>query len=187
MSVPGEHNILNSLCAFVASYESGADVEHIKAGLKHFGGAARRFELLGKYNGVTFADDYAHHPKEIKVTLEAAKKMGYNHVWAVHQPFTYTRTSLLLNDFANVLQIADKCVISKIMGSREVNTIGIKAKDLADKVPGSVQLDSFEEICDYVCDNAEDGDLVITLGCGDVYKVARMMCKKMKEKEENGI
>lgn len=187
LSVPGEHNILNSLCAFVASYESGADVEHIKAGLKHFGGAARRFELLGKYNGVTFADDYAHHPKEIKVTLEAAKKMGYNHVWAVHQPFTYTRTSLLLKDFANVLQIADKCVISKIMGSREVNTIGIKAKDLADKVPGSVQLDSFEEICDYVCDNAEDGDLVITLGCGDVYKVARMMCKKMKEKEENGI
>lgn len=187
LSVPGEHNILNSLYAFVASYESGADVEHIKAGLKHFGGAARRFELLGKYNGVTFADDYAHHPKEIKVTLEAAKKMGYNHVWAVHQPFTYTRTSLLLNDFANVLQIADKCVISKIMGSREVNTIGIKAKDLADKVPGSVQLDSFEEICDYVCDNAEDGDLVITLGCGDVYKVARMMCKKMKEKEENGI
>ncbi len=187
LSVPGEHNILNSLCAFVASYESGADVEHIKTGLKHFGGAARRFELLGKYNGVTFADDYAHHPKEIKVTLEAAKKMGYNHVWAVHQPFTYTRTSLLLNDFANVLQIADKCVISKIMGSREVNTIGIKAKDLADKVPGSVQLDSFEEICDYVCDNAEDGDLVITLGCGDVYKVARMMCKKMKEKEENGI
>ena len=187
LSVPGEHNILNSLCAFVASYESGADVEHIKAGLKHFGGAARRFELLGKYNGVTFADDYAHHPKEIKVTLEAAKKMGYNHVWAVHQPFTYTRTSLLLNDFAKVLQIADKCVISKIMGSREVNTIGIKAKDLADKVPGSVQLDSFEEICDYVCDNAEDGDLVITMGCGDVYKVARMMCKKMKEKEENGI
>ena len=187
LSVPGEHNILNSLCAFVASYESGADVEHIKAGLKHFGGAARRFELLGKYNGVTFADDYAHHPKEIKVTLEAAKKMGYNHVWAVHQPFTYTRTSLLLNDFAKVLQIADKCVISKIMGSREVNTIGIKAKDLADQVPGSVQLDSFEEICDYVCDNAEDGDLVITLGCGDVYKVARMMCKKMKEKEENGI
>lgn len=187
LSVPGEHNILNSLCAFVASYESGADVEHIKAGLKHFGGAARRFELLGKYNGVTFADDYAHHPKEIKVTLEAAKKMGYNHVWAVHQPFTYTRTSLLLNDFAKVLQIADKCVISKIMGSREVNTIGIKAKDLADKVSGSVQLDTFEEICDYVCDNAEDGDLVITLGCGDVYKVARMMCKKMKEKEENGI
>lgn len=183
LSVPGEHNILNSLCAFVAAYEAGADIDKICEGLKHFGGAARRFELLGKYCGVTFADDYAHHPAEIKVTLEAAMKMGYKHVWAVHQPFTFTRTSLLLDDFAQVLQIADKCVISEIMGSREVNTIGIKATDLSSKVPNSVQLDTFEEICDYVCENAQDGDLVITLGCGDVYKVARMMCKKLEEKE----
>ncbi len=186
LSVPGEHNILNSLCAFVASYESGADVESICKGLKAFGGASRRFELLGTYCGVTFADDYAHHPAELKVTLEAAMKMGYNNVWAVHQPFTFTRTSLLLDDFARVLQIPDKCVISAIMGSREVNTIGIKASDLSEKVPGSVQLDTFDEICDYVCDNAQEGDLVITLGCGDVYKVARMMCKKMKEKETTG-
>ena len=184
LSVPGEHNILNSLCAFAAAYESGAEVDKILEGLKNFGGASRRFELLGKYCGVTFADDYAHHPAEIKVTLEAAKMMGYNNVWAVHQPFTYTRTSLLLDDFAKVLRIADKCVISKIMGSREVNTIGIKASDLSCKVPGSVQLDTFDEICDYVCDNVQEGDLVITLGCGDVYKVARMMCKRMKEKEE---
>lgn len=180
LSVPGEHNILNSLCAFAAAFESGADTESICRGLKAFGGAARRFELLGKYQGITFADDYAHHPAEIKVTLEAAMKMGYKNVWAVHQPFTFTRTSLLLDDFAEVLQIADKCVISEIMGSREINTIGIKAKDLADKVPGSVQLDSFEEICDYVTENASDGDLVITLGCGDVYKVARMMINKLK-------
>jgi len=181
LSVPGEHNILNSLCAFAAAYESGADVESICKGLKAFGGAARRFELLGKYKGITFADDYAHHPAEIKVTLDAAKKMGYKNVWAVHQPFTFTRTSLLLDDFAEVLQIADKCVISAIMGSREVNTIGIKAKDLADKVPNSVQLDTFEEICDYVTENAQDGDLVITLGCGDVYKVARMMVNRLKD------
>ncbi|MBQ7741233.1 MAG: UDP-N-acetylmuramate--L-alanine ligase [Eubacterium sp.] len=182
LSVPGAHNVHNSMCAFVAAYESGADVESILRGLQSFRGASRRFELLGKYCGVTFADDYAHHPAEIKVTLEAAKKMGYNRVWAVHQPFTYSRTSLLLDDFAEVLKIADKCVISEIMGSREVNTIGIKATDLSEKVPGSVQLDSFEEICDYVCDNVQDGDLVITLGCGDVYKVARMMCKKMENR-----
>lgn len=181
LSVPGEHNILNSLCAFAAAIESGADVDSICRGLKNFGGAARRFELLGKYKGITFADDYAHHPAEIKVTLEAAMKMGYNNVWAVHQPFTFTRTSLLLDDFAEVLQIADKCVISAIMGSREVNTIGIKAKDLAVQVAGSVQLDTFEEICDYVTENAQDGDLVITLGCGDVYKVARMMVNKLKD------
>lgn len=182
LSVPGEHNVVNSLCAFVAAYESGADIELICKGLKAFGGAARRFELLGTYNGVTFADDYAHHPREIEVTLQAAKKMGYKRVWAVHQPFTFTRTSLLLDDFARVLQIADCCVISAIMGSREVNTIGIKATDLSSKVPNSVQLDTFEEICDYVTSHVEPGDLVITLGCGDVYKVARMMCKKMQEK-----
>lgn len=180
LSVPGEHNILNSLCAFAAAYESGADVESICRGLKAFGGASRRFELLGEYKGITFADDYAHHPAELKVTLEAAMKMGYKNVWAVHQPFTFTRTSILLDDFAQVLQIPDKCVISAIMGSREVNTIGIKAKDLADKVPNSVQLDTFEEICDYVLANASEGDLVITLGCGDVYKVARMMVNKLK-------
>lgn len=180
LSVPGEHNVLNSLCAFVAAYESGADIESICRGLKGFKGASRRFELLGTYKGVTFADDYAHHPAEIKVTLEAAMKMGYKNVWAVHQPFTYSRTSLLLDDFAKVLSIADKCVISEIMGSREVNTIGIKATDLSDKIPGAVQLDTFEEICDYVCENAKEGDLVITLGCGDVYKVARMMVERMK-------
>lgn len=185
LSVPGEHNVLNSLCAFVAAYESGAEIEKILKGLKDFGGAARRFEMLGKYCGVTFADDYAHHPAEIKVTLEAAMKMGYKHVWAVHQPFTFSRTARLMDDFAEVLQIADKCVISDIMGSREINTIGVKATDLSSKVPNSVQLNTFEEICDYVCENAVDGDLVITLGCGDVYKVARMMCKKLKEREEN--
>lgn len=184
LSVPGKHNVLNSLCAFAAAYESGADVESICRGLKAFGGASRRFELLGTYCGVTFADDYAHHPAEIKVTLEAAKNMGYKRVWAVHQPFTFSRTAKHLDSFAEVLSIADKCVISEIMGSREVNTIGIKATDLSSKIDGAVQLDTFEEICDYVCANVKDGDLVITLGCGDVYKVARMMCKKMKEKEQ---
>ncbi|MDE6470996.1 MAG: UDP-N-acetylmuramate--L-alanine ligase [Eubacterium sp.] len=181
LSVPGEHNILNSLCAFAAAYESGADIESICRGLKAFGGASRRFELLGEYKGITFADDYAHHPAELKVTLEAAMKMGYKNVWAVHQPFTFTRTSLLLDDFAEVLQIPDKCVVSAIMGSREVNTIGIKASDLADKIPNSVQLDTFEEICDYVLANAQEGDLVITLGCGDIYKAARMMVNRLKD------
>lgn len=180
LSVPGEHNILNSLCAFVSAYESGAEVEKICEGLKAFGGAGRRFELIGEYKGITIADDYAHHPAEIKVTLEAAMKMGYKRVWAVHQPFTFTRTSLLLDDFAEVLQIADKCIISAIMGSREVNTIGIKASDLSDKVPNSIQLDTFDEITDYLVENAQEGDLIITLGCGDVYKISRMLVERLK-------
>ncbi len=181
ISVPGEHNILNSLAAFVACKLSGADTEKICKGLKEFNGAGRRFELKGVYKGITIADDYAHHPKEIEVTLKAAMKMGYKRVWAVHQPFTYTRTSLLLDDFARVLQIADKCVISEIMGSREVNTIGIKATDLSDKIPGSIQIDKLSDIADYLAENCKEGDLVITLGCGDVYKVSRMLVDKLKD------
>lgn len=180
LSVPGEHNILNSLAAFVASYLSGAEVDKICKGLKEFKGAGRRFELKGTFKGVTIVDDYAHHPKEIEVTLNAAMKMGYKKVWAVHQPFTYTRTSKLLDDFARVLQIADKCVISEIMGSREVNTIGIKATDLSNKIPNCIQIDKLSDIADYLAENCEDGDLVITLGCGDVYKVSRMLVEKLK-------
>lgn len=181
LSVPGEHNILNSLAAFAASYMSGADTESICRGLKAFKGAGRRFELKGVHKGITVADDYAHHPKEIEVTLNAAMKMGYKRVWAVHQPFTYTRTAKLLDDFARVLQIADKCVISEIMGSREVNTIGIKATDLSDKIPGCIQIDSLKDIADYLAENCEEGDLVITLGCGDVYKVSRMLVDTLEK------
>lgn len=180
LSVPGEHNVLNSLAAFVACYLSGAEIDKICSGLKAFGGAGRRFELKGKFKGITIADDYAHHPKEIEVTLNAAMKMGYKRVWAVHQPFTYTRTAKLLDDFASVLQIADKCVVSEIMGSREINTIGIKAADLSDKIPGCIQIDSLSDIADYLAENCESGDLVITLGCGDVYKVSRMLEEKLK-------
>lgn len=180
LSVPGEHNILNSLAAFIACYISGADTKSICRGLKEFKGAGRRFELKGTYKGVTIVDDYAHHPKEIEVTLNAAMKMGYKRVWAVHQPFTYTRTAKLLDDFARVLQIADKCVVSEIMGSREVNEIGIKATDLSDKIPGCIQIDKLDDIADYLAENCTDGDMVITLGCGDVYKVSRRLVEKLK-------
>lgn len=131
--------------------------------------------MLGQVNGVTIADDYAHHPAELKVTLEAAKEMDFNRVWAVFQPFTYSRTALLLEDFAKVLPIADRVVLSAIMGAREVNTYGIYAKDLADKIPGCVWFETFPEIARYVIQEAQPGDLVITLGCGDVYKCAHMM------------
>ena len=107
-------------------------------------------------------------------------KLGYKRVWAVHQPFTYTRTAKLLDDFAQVLQIADKCVVSEIMGSREVNEIGIKATDLSCKIPNCIQIDKLTDIADYLAENCESGDMVITLGCGDVYKVSRMLAEKLK-------
>ena len=120
----------------------------------------------------------AHHPAELEATLSTAMQMGYRQVWAVFQPFTYSRTSILLDDFARVLSMPDRAVITEIMGAREINTYGIKATDLSSKIPGSVQLDTFEQVADYVLKNAQPGDLVLTLGCGDVYKIAKLLLKK---------
>lgn len=180
LNIPGEHNILNSLAAFAAARNAGCTNEECEKGIEAFGGAGRRFEVLGEFKGITIADDYAHHPGELEVTLNAVMKMGYNTVWAVFQPFTYTRTKLLFDDFVKVLQIPDKCVMTEIMGSREVNTYGIYTKDLAEKIPGSVWFNTFEEIADYVTANAKKGDIIITLGCGDIYKAAKIMVEKLK-------
>ena len=180
LNIPGEHNILNSLAAFAATKNAGCTNEQCEKGIAAFGGAGRRFEVLGEFDGITIADDYAHHPGELEVTLNAVMKMGYNTVWAVFQPFTYTRTKLLFDDFVRVLQIPDKCVMTEIMGSREVNTYGIYTKDLAEKIPGSVWFNTFEEVVDYTLKNAQKGDIIITLGCGDIYKAAKMMVEKLK-------
>jgi UDP-N-acetylmuramate--alanine ligase len=175
LRVPGRHNLLNAVAACVAALQVGVEPSELAAGLAEFRGAGRRFEFLGERGGVTIADDYAHHPAELKVTLEVAKELGFQRVWAVFQPFTYSRTSLLLQDFAAALAIADEVVMSEIMGAREKNTYNIYTKDLAALVPGSVWFEGFAEIAAYVMERAEPGDLVITLGCGDVYKCARMM------------
>lgn len=173
LSVPGEHNITNALAVIATALYNGASFEQCKTSIKHFTGAGRRFEKLGEYNGAVIADDYAHHPKELEVTLTAAKKMGYKRVWAVFQPFTFSRTKMLLQEFADALSIADRVVMTEIMGSREVNTYGIKTQDLADKIDGSVWFSTFDSVVQYLKENIAEGDLVITLGCGDVYKVAK--------------
>jgi len=177
LAVPGEHNVLNTLSAVAAAYVSGVDIKDSAAAVESFGGAGRRFEKIGEWNGVTLVDDYAHHPKELEVTLRAAKEMDYKKVWAVHQPFTYTRTSLLMDDFAQVLSLADEVVMTEIMGSREVNTLGVYTSQLAEKIPGSVWFNTFDEVAQYVVNHAESGDLVITLGCGDIYKAGKIMIK----------
>ncbi len=179
LGIPGDHNILNALAAFAAAVENGCSYEQCREGIESFTGAGRRFEILGEVKGITIADDYAHHPCELEVTLNAVMKMGYNTVWAVFQPFTYSRTAILLEDFARVLQIPDKCVMTEIMGSREKNTYDIYTKDLAGKIPGSVWFEGFEGVCDYVLENAKAGDLIITLGCGDIYKAAKIMKERL--------
>ncbi len=179
--VPGYHNILNAVAAAAAALELGVSPEQCAEHLAQFGGAGRRFEVLGKVNDVTIVDDYAHHPAELSVTLTAAKELDFRKVWAVFQPFTFSRTYLLLEDFVKSLSIADHVVLSQIMGSREVNTYGIKSTDIGEKIDGCVCLDTFQEIADYVMANAKPGDLVITLGCGDIYKCARLMLAKATE------
>ena len=176
---------------------SGLDFAAAAKGLSNFHGAIRRFQLIDKVGGVTIVDDYAHHPKEIEVTLRAAKGLDFKRVWAVFQPLTYSRTEILMDDFARALEIADISVITDIMGSREKNTDGIYTEMLGEKIKGSVYFITDHELADkqtaqqkefnfmqcvdYIARNAAAGDLVITLGCGDVYKLAKLLAKKLKE------
>ena len=187
LSVPGAHNIANAVAAGAAAFLSGAKPEQIARSLASFKGAGRRFEILGSPNRITIADDYAHHPAELDVTLRAAMKMGYRRVFAVFQPFSYSRTAMLLEDFAQVLAQADQVVLSEIMGSREINTYGIKTTDLCEKIPGAVWFPTFEEIAEYVVNEAAPGDLVITLGCGDIYKAAKLILKKLQQMQDQAI
>ncbi len=179
--VPGEHNQVNAAAAIAAAMELGICFDDCKDGLLEFTGSGRRFEVLAEVNGVTVVDDYAHHPAEIAATLKAAKQLDFKRVWAVHQPFTYSRTKLLLNEFAQALQIADVVTLTEIMGSREKNDdFNIYAADLAAKIPGCAWFDTFDEIAAFVASGAKEGDLIITLGCGDVYKAAAKIIERLQ-------
>lgn len=181
LQIPGKHNIHNAAAAAVTAFENGCSKEDIQKGFDSFLGAGRRFEILGERRGVTVADDYAHHPSEIKVTLSAAKDMGFDRIWAVFQPFTFSRTKQLLQEFADSLGVADRVVLTEIMGSREKNTFGVYTTDLVERIPGSVWFSEFEDVAGYCARNAGRNDLVITLGCGDIYKAARLIYEKLAE------
>lgn len=183
--VPGKHNIYNALAAAATAHYLGATPKEISENLHKFGGVHRRFEILGTPCGITVADDFAHHPTELTATLNAAMNMGFNKVWAVFQPHTFSRTAMLLDDFAEALKIPDKAVISEILPVRETNTYNIHSADLGTKIPNSVCLDTFEEITEYVCKNAKEGDLILTMGGGNVYMCANMIYKQLKYNEEN--
>lgn len=175
LTVPGKHNMYNALAAFIVCCELGVPISEIENSLKKFTGAHRRFEILGQIHGITVIDDFAHHPTEITATLSAASNMGFRHVWAVFQPHTYSRTFMLMDDFAKALSIADTAIVSEILPVREVNTYGVSSTDLTDKIKSSVYIPDFEKITEFVCKNAKDGDLIITLGGGNVYKCANMI------------
>lgn len=175
LAVPGYHNIYNALAMCAVCRYIGLSTQQCADAAASFKGAGRRFEVYGECNGAVVVDDYAHHPTELRATLTTAKKLGYKRVIAVHQPFTYSRTKMLLDDFADVLGLADVVVLTPILGSREVDDGSVSSADLAAKLPGSVLVDSLEAAAGWVKQNAREGDLVITLGCGDVYKASKMM------------
>lgn len=179
MHIPGRHNVLNGLAAFAVCYDMGVPAEGIKDAVQKFTGAGRRFEFLGEYGGFMLADDYAHHPTEIRATLSAAKELDYNRVIEVFQPFTFSRTALLKDEFISALSLADKVILTPIMGSREVNTYGISSEDLAKGLKDAVIADGFENIADTVIKTAGKGDLVITMGGGDIYKAAHIIQKRL--------
>lgn len=178
LNVPGIHNVKNAAAALALADYLKINPQAAADALEKFFGTHRRFEFMGKKNGFFIYDDYAHHPSEIKVTLEAAQNKKHNEIWCIFQPHTYTRTRTLFDDFVKVLGEADKLIITDIYAAREKDDGSISARQLADHIPGAVYISDFENIADYVLKHAKEGDLVLTVGAGTVHKVADCILEK---------
>lgn len=182
LQVTGIHNVYNSLAAIAAAHFMGIDFEHIVSGLIKCSGAERRFQFKGSIGGITIIDDYAHHPDEIRATLTTAKKYPHENIWCIFQPHTYTRTKALLDEFAETLSQTDNVILADIYAAREKNTLGISSKDLAEKINerggNAYYFPSFDEIENFLLKKCIDGDLVITMGAGDVYKIGEKLLGK---------
>lgn len=178
LAVPGIHNVYNALASIAVANILGINKEHIVSALSMFGGTSRRFEYKGEIGGVTIIDDYAHHPTEIKATLTAAQNYPHGKIWCVFQPHTYTRTKALLDEFAEALSLADHVVLADIYAAREKDNLGISSRTLRDKIAALGHecnyfptVENFSEIEKYLLQNCTKGDLLITMGAGDVVKI----------------
>ena len=169
LRVGGEHNISNALAAACAAWALGIPGHAVEEGLESFTGAGRRFEKKGEFHGAMVYDDYAHHPDELHALLTMVKKLGYQRVICAFQPHTYTRTAALFDHFVEELKLADVAVLAEIYGAREQNTLGISSKDLAKKIPGAVYCATLEEVTEKLRELAQPGDLILTVGAGDIY------------------
>lgn len=187
LRIPGLHNVLNALSAFAVSDFFGISPDVIRKSLMEFEGTHRRFDILGTVNDITVIDDYAHHPTEIQVTLNAARKFPHNKLWCIFQPHTYTRTKLLFKDFTSSFKEADHVIITDIYAAREKDTGEIHSRDLAEeanKVSGNViYIKEFENIANYVADNAKPGDMVMTVGAGSITNLGPMILERLKKAE----
>lgn len=182
LSVPGKHNVSNSLAAIALCLNLGLPLDVIKKGLLQFGGTKRRFEYKGTKNGITVIDDYAHHPTEVAATLTAARNYPHGRIICVFQPHTYSRTKAFLSDFARVLSMADIVVLADIYAAREKNTIGISYKDLLAELQKNGQesyyFPSFDEIEKFLSEKCINNDLLITMGAGDVYLIGEHLLQQ---------
>jgi len=183
--IPGEHNILNALASITIAYNAGIHMDTVKRSLKEFKGTYRRFDIKGTRNNITIVDDYAHHPTEIKATLHAAKQFPHQKIWCIFQPHTYTRTKTLFNEFSEAFYDADKVIITNIYAARERDTGLVNPSELVDSInkysSNAVYNNDFENIADFIAHEAKPGDLVFTMGAGDVFKLASMILDEIKE------
>ena len=169
LAVPGAHNLSNALAACAAACCLGVDPADMARGLAQFTGAGRRFEKKGTYHGADVYDDYAHHPDELRALLTTAKTLGYRRVVCAFQPHTYTRTAAFFDDFAQVLRLADVAVVAEIYAARETDTLGVSSQALAQRIPGAVCPATLEEVTACLAQLAQPGDLILTVGAGDIY------------------
>ncbi len=175
LSIPGEHNVYNSLAAFALAVKYSLPTEVILKGIKSYSGTDRRFQYKGSFNGVKVIDDYAHHPTEIKATIGSARKNAINKLWICFQPHTYTRTYDLLDEFAQALSYADKVVLVDIYASREKDTGLVSSADLQKKIKSlgteAYYIGDMEEAKKFLQKNCSPQDMLITMGAGDVFKL----------------
>ncbi len=175
LSVFGRHNALNAIAACAAALRMGVDPASIQAGLESFTGAGRRMEFKGRYNGADVYDDYAHHPGELHALIDSISALGYKRVIVAFQPHTYSRTKALFDDFVRELRRVDHAVLAEIYAARESNTIGISSEDLSRQIRGSVFFETLPEVTDYLRSIAQPGDLIVTVGAGDIYKAGEAL------------
>lgn len=181
LNVPGKHNVLNALASIGTALILDFSENSITCGLSSFKGTHRRFELKGTKNGVTVIDDYAHHPTEIKATLSAAKNYPHNKIYCVFQPHTYSRTLSLFEDFSDAFYDMDNLILADIYAAREKDTGVISSNMLGDRIReknvNCINLHSFDEIVEHLKTNLKEGDILITMGAGDVVKIGEMYLK----------
>ncbi|MBQ7266444.1 MAG: UDP-N-acetylmuramate--L-alanine ligase [Firmicutes bacterium] len=181
LSIPGYHNVLNSVAVYALADSFGIDPENIKEGISAFEGTDRRFQFKGEFNGVKVIDDYAHHPTEIDATINSARSNDIEKLHIIFQPHTYTRTLSLLDDFASVLKKADDVILLDIYASREKDTGLVSSRDLEKKIKdmgGNVTYcESFEKAGILAKECCKKGDMLITMGAGDVYKIGEELVK----------